>query len=85
VTYQPIVVAASGASMANHLTMAVVIEPGDVVLIERPTYEPLVSTARFLGAEVRRCTQADILAIGVVPKMAREVVLIAGHSIGYGL
>jgi len=48
------VVAATGASMANHLAMAIVIEPGDEVLIEDPTYEPLVSVAHYLGAEVRR-------------------------------
>jgi aspartate/methionine/tyrosine aminotransferase len=48
------VVAATGASMANHLAMATVIEPGDEVLIEHPAYELLVSTARYLGAEVRR-------------------------------
>jgi len=48
------VVAATGASMANHLVMAALIGPGDEVLIERPTYELLVSTAQYLGAEVKR-------------------------------
>lgn len=48
------VVAATGTSMANHLAMAATLEPGDEVLIEQPTYELLVSTARYLGAEVRR-------------------------------
>lgn len=47
------VVAAMGTSMANHLALAAVVQPGDEVLIEHPTYEPLVSTARYLGAEVR--------------------------------
>ncbi len=46
-------VAALGASMANHLAMAAVLRPGDEVLIEHPTYEPLIATARYLGAEVR--------------------------------
>ena len=40
------VVAAAGTSMANHLAMAALIEPGDEVLIEHPTYELLVSAAR---------------------------------------
>ena len=44
------VVTAAGTSMANHLAMAAIIEPGDEVLIEHPTYELLVSTARYLGA-----------------------------------
>jgi aspartate/methionine/tyrosine aminotransferase len=47
------VVAATGTSMANHLAMAALFEPGDEILIEEPTYELLVSTARYLGAEVR--------------------------------
>ena len=47
------VVAAAGTSMANHLAMAALFEPGDEVLIEHPTYELLVSTARYLGAAVR--------------------------------
>lgn len=48
------VVAANGTSMANHLAMAALVSPGDEVLIERPAYELLVSTARYLGADVRR-------------------------------
>jgi aspartate/methionine/tyrosine aminotransferase len=48
------VVAANGTSMANHLAMAALVSPGDEVLIERPAYELLVSTALYLGAEVRR-------------------------------
>ncbi len=48
------VVAAPGASMANYLAMAAVLEPGDEVLLERPAYEPILAAARFLGAEVRR-------------------------------
>ena len=47
------VVAAMGTSMANHLALAAVVQPGDEVLIEHPTYEPLVSVARYLGARVR--------------------------------
>ena len=48
------VVAAAGTSMANHLAMAATLEPGDEVLIEEPTYELLLSVARYLGAVVRR-------------------------------
>jgi len=48
------VVAAAGTSMANHLAMAALIDPGDEVLIEHPAYELLVSTALYLGAEVKR-------------------------------
>jgi aspartate/methionine/tyrosine aminotransferase len=48
------VVAANGTSMANHLAMAVLISPGDEVLIEQPAYEPLLAAASYLGARVRR-------------------------------
>jgi len=48
------IVAADGTSMANFLALAALLSPGDDVLIERPTYEPLIGAASFLGAEVRR-------------------------------
>jgi aspartate/methionine/tyrosine aminotransferase len=48
------VVAADGTSMANFLAMAALISPGDEVLIERPTYEPLIGAASFLGALIKR-------------------------------
>ena len=48
------VVAAAGTSTANHLAMAAVLEPGDEVLIEQPTYVPLVDLAQYLGARVKR-------------------------------
>jgi aspartate/methionine/tyrosine aminotransferase len=46
------VVAAMGASMANYLALAAIVQPGDEVLIEHPTYEPLIAAARSLGATV---------------------------------
>jgi aspartate/methionine/tyrosine aminotransferase len=48
------VVSATGASMANHLAMAAVVEPGDEVLIEEPAYEPFLAVARYLHADVKR-------------------------------
>jgi hypothetical protein len=48
------VVAADGTSMANFLAMAVLIDPGDEVLIEHPAYEPLLGAASFLGARIKR-------------------------------
>lgn len=48
------VVTADGTSMANVLAMAALVKPGDEVLIERPTYEPLVAAASFLGVEIKR-------------------------------
>jgi aspartate/methionine/tyrosine aminotransferase len=48
------VVTVDGTSMANFLALAALIAPGDEVLIERPTYEPLLGAASFLGATIRR-------------------------------
>src|SRR5271168_5627028 len=48
------IVQAQGTSMANHLAMAALLEPGDEVLIEEPSYEAIVSTAEYLGAKIRR-------------------------------
>jgi aspartate/methionine/tyrosine aminotransferase len=46
------IVSTLGASMANYLAMAAVIEPGDEILIEHPTYELLLATAGYLGAKI---------------------------------
>src|SRR5262249_11381175 len=48
------VVEAAGTSMANHLAMAALVEPGDEVLIEHPAYGLLMDTARYLQADVKR-------------------------------
>lgn len=49
-----VVTISGGASMANHLAMTTVLEHGDEVLIEQPTYEPVLALARFLGASIKR-------------------------------
>ncbi|MBV8687189.1 MAG: aminotransferase class I/II-fold pyridoxal phosphate-dependent enzyme [Alphaproteobacteria bacterium] len=70
------VVAADGTSMANMLAMAALVAPGDEVLVEAPTYEPLLAVARFLGARVTRFARraedgfaldADAVARAVTP------------------
>jgi aspartate/methionine/tyrosine aminotransferase len=43
-----------GASMANFLLCAVLLEPGDEVVVERPAYEPLVKVPKLFGSTVRR-------------------------------
>jgi aspartate/methionine/tyrosine aminotransferase len=48
------VVTAAGTSFANHLALAALVEPGDEILMESPGYEPLLATAQFLGARVKR-------------------------------
>jgi aspartate/methionine/tyrosine aminotransferase len=48
------VVESAGTSMANHLAMAAIIEPGDEVLIEHPAYGPILDIAQYLQANVKR-------------------------------
>jgi aspartate/methionine/tyrosine aminotransferase len=48
------VVESAGTSMANHLAMAAILEPGDEVLIEHPAYGPILDVARYLQAKVKR-------------------------------
>lgn len=48
------VVEAEGTSLANHLALGALLDPGDDALVEEPGYSPLVDTARFLGARVLR-------------------------------
>jgi hypothetical protein len=40
--------------MANYLALATVLKPGDEVLIEVPTYEAILATAKHIGAAIRR-------------------------------
>src|SRR5713226_4861522 len=49
-----VVTISGGTSMANHLAMAAVLEYGDEVLIEQPTYEPILAVAQYLGAKIKR-------------------------------
>src|SRR5262249_46448886 len=49
-----VVTVSGGTSMANHLAMAAMIGPGEEVLIEEPTYEPLLAIAGYLGAKIQR-------------------------------
>jgi hypothetical protein len=49
-----VVTISGGASMANHLAIATVLERGDEVLLEEPTYEPVLALAQYFGATIKR-------------------------------
>src|ERR1041385_3122846 len=55
---EQVVTISGGTSMANHLAMAAAIEHGDEVLIEEPTYEPLLALAKYFGARVKRFSRS---------------------------
>jgi aspartate/methionine/tyrosine aminotransferase len=54
VSPENVVTISGGTSMANHLAMAALLEHGDEVLIEQPTYDPLLAIADYLGAKIKR-------------------------------
>jgi aspartate/methionine/tyrosine aminotransferase len=68
------VVGAAGTSMANHLAMAALVEPGDEVLIEHPTYELLVSTAQYLQADVKRFSRFESDGYALNPAEIRNAI-----------
>ena len=55
---ESVITISGGTSMANHLAMAAAIEHGDKVLIEQPTYEPLLAVAEYFGARIKRFSRA---------------------------
>jgi len=61
------IVTAAGTSFANHLAMASIIRPGDEVLFEQPAYEPMLATARYLGAAMRRFSRSFVNSFKVDP------------------
>jgi aspartate/methionine/tyrosine aminotransferase len=61
------VVESAGTSMANHLAMAAIIEPGDEVLIEHPAYGPILDVARYLHADVKRFSRTKETGWAVDP------------------
>ena len=82
------VVAATGTSMANHLVMAALLNPGDEVVIEQPAYGPLLDVADYLGARIKRVARpfeegfalsADALERALTPE-TRLVVLTNLHN-----
>jgi aspartate/methionine/tyrosine aminotransferase len=48
------VVSTIGTSMANYIALTALVHRGDEVLIERPTYDPLLAILEHIGAKVCR-------------------------------
>jgi aspartate/methionine/tyrosine aminotransferase len=68
------VVESAGTSMANHLGMAAIIEPGDEILIEHPAYGPILDVAEYLQANVRRFSRAEETDWAIDPAEVRRCV-----------
>jgi aspartate/methionine/tyrosine aminotransferase len=67
------VVAAAGTSMANHLAMATLLDPGDEVLIEHPTYELLTAALSYLGAKIKSFERREENNYALDPAEIRRV------------
>ena len=68
------VVESAGTSMANHLAMAAIIEPGDEVLIEHPAYGPILDVASYLEANVKRFWRTEQDGWAVDPAEVRRCI-----------
>src|SRR5215475_55037 len=68
------VVESAGTSMANHLAMAAIIEPGDEVLIEHPAYGPILDVAHYLQANVKRFRRAEENGWAIDPAEVRRCI-----------
>jgi aspartate/methionine/tyrosine aminotransferase len=68
------VVESAGTSMANHLAMAGILEPGDEVLIEDPAYGPILDVAYYLQANVKRFRRAEENGWQIDPEEVRRCV-----------
>jgi aspartate/methionine/tyrosine aminotransferase len=62
------VVSAAGTSFANYLAMAALLDPGDEVLLEQPTYELILSAAQYIGAKVNRFVRHEESGYAVDPR-----------------
>jgi aspartate/methionine/tyrosine aminotransferase len=68
------VVPTIGTSLANHLALAALFDPGDEVLIEEPTYDALLHTARLLGATIRRFPRRAENNFAIDPEDVRRAI-----------
>lgn len=83
-----VVTISGGTSMANHLAMAAAVDHGDEVLIEEPTYEPLLALAEYFGARIKRFPRpfendfrVDVDALAKqITKQTRLIVLTNLHN-----
>jgi aspartate/methionine/tyrosine aminotransferase len=65
------VTTAQGASGANFLVCAALLEPGDEVLVETPGYDPLFGTPRLFGVQVNRFTRSFADGYAIDPDRIR--------------
>lgn len=67
------VVTSIGCSGANFIAAATLLSAGDDVLIERPTYDPLIGVCRLMGATVRRFERRFDAGFSIAPDEVRRL------------
>jgi aspartate/methionine/tyrosine aminotransferase len=68
------VVTSQGTSMANYLAMATLLNPGDEVVVEHPTYGLLLDALEYLGASIKRFSRRPEEDWAVTPHALRAAV-----------
>lgn len=68
------VVTAAGTSGANYLAFATLLDAGDEVLIEHPTYGLLVDALEYVGAAVKRFARTPEGGYAVDPEAVRRAI-----------
>jgi aspartate/methionine/tyrosine aminotransferase len=68
------IVQGGGCSGANFVTMAALVGAGDDVLVERPTYDPLIGAARLMGANIVRFDRRAADGFRIDPDDVRRAV-----------
>jgi aspartate/methionine/tyrosine aminotransferase len=82
------VVYTHGTSMANYIALTALVRRGDEVLVERPTYDPLLTILDHIGANVsrfeRRAEKGFLLGLGElernITQKTRLVILCNLHN-----
>ncbi len=72
--HEDCVVTAQGTSMANYLAMAAILQPGDHVLVEHPSYPLLWEAAEFVGGEVTFFARPPEEQFAVHPAVIQKLV-----------
>src|SRR4029079_13165758 len=68
------VTTAQGASGANFLAFAALLELGDEVLVETPGYDPLLGAPRFIVARVNRFEREFARGYALEPERIRRAI-----------
>ncbi|MGZ4703055.1 MAG: MocR-like pyridoxine biosynthesis transcription factor PdxR [Ilumatobacteraceae bacterium] len=80
------IVVTSGAQQAIDLILRLLVEPGDIVAVEEPGYQPVMRLCAAIGADVRPVpVDAEGLVVDQIPARARLVYTTPAHQFPTGV